>query len=569
MSTAAIIATGYQTLPLSMLHESSTNPRRTFEPRRLVELAESLRSHGLIQPITVRPNSDGFEIVAGARRFRAAQIAELAELPVRILDLTDEQTLEVQIIENSQRQDVHPYEEATGYQRLLDLPGYDVAALAEKCGKSQSHIYARLALLQLAPEVAEAFQQEKITASHANLIARLPQSSQAAAFGQCWKKEYGETEPHLLPEKHLAAWITSHLYLSLEDAPFDREDPTLRPDAGACVTCPRRSGYNTTLFADVQGDQCLDAPCYHNKIDAHLHREIAARPELVQIVNGYSSARELWPHAVQRGVFREIDAPAENPDAEPAPPCATAKPAIIVCGRFVGTTFTVCADNKCPVHHPLAGRKLEAQNPAPPATPAPHPENEQARKAQEKEQARRAEQQRLESDRRQKEHDAEIARKAKLHKARTAKFDRIIESAPATFSAEQLRTFLRALANIDPYTFADDVAEFFDTDEQTNQLTAEEILLSTLDKLADDKLTGFALRLVLTGHTPIPSEKEIDFLTEAEAAFVPPQPKKTVSPSEAKKPAKTTAKALPNQTTKPAATAKSTAKKPTAKPAKA
>ncbi len=261
MSTTAIIATGYQTLPLAQLHESSTNPRRTFEPRKLVELAESLRTHGLIQPITVRPNNEGFEIVAGARRFRAAQIAELAELPVRILDLTDEQTLEIQIIENTQRQDVHPYEEAAGYQRLLDLPGYDVAALAGKCGKSQSHIYARLALLQLVPEVAEAFQHEKITASHANLIARLPQNSQAAAFEQCWRKEYGQPEPHLLPAKHLAAWITSHLYLALEDAPFDREDPTLSPEAGACITCPRRTGYNTTLFADVadQGDQCLDS----------------------------------------------------------------------------------------------------------------------------------------------------------------------------------------------------------------------------------------------------------------------------------------------------------------------
>ncbi len=79
-----------------------------------------------------RPKGDRFEVVAGARRFRAAQIADLADVP----------TLEVQIIENSQRQDVHPYEEAAGYQRLLDLPGYDVAALASKCGRSQSHICA-------------------------------------------------------------------------------------------------------------------------------------------------------------------------------------------------------------------------------------------------------------------------------------------------------------------------------------------------------------------------------------------------------------------------------------------
>ena len=118
------------------------------------------------------------------------------------------------------------------------MPGYDVAALVEKSGKSASHIYARLSLLQLIPEVAEAFTQERITASHANLIARIPQESQAAAFEQCWRKDWKDDEAHLLPAKFLSAWIQSNLYLALADAPFDREDQTLNPAAGACTTCP-------------------------------------------------------------------------------------------------------------------------------------------------------------------------------------------------------------------------------------------------------------------------------------------------------------------------------------------
>src|ERR1700728_5061026 len=92
---------GFQTLALSSIHESTTNPRRTFDESKLAELAASLRSQGLIQPITVRPNSEDYEIVAGARRFRAAQLAELTELPVRIVQLSDEQSLEWQIIELS------------------------------------------------------------------------------------------------------------------------------------------------------------------------------------------------------------------------------------------------------------------------------------------------------------------------------------------------------------------------------------------------------------------------------------------------------------------------------------
>jgi hypothetical protein len=113
-------------------------------------------------------------------------------------------------------------------------------------------------------------------------------------------------------------------------------------------------------------------------------------------------------------------------------------------------------------------------------------------------------------------------------KARVSKFDCILETAPAMFSVAQLRVFLRALVNIDPYTF-DDVAEQLAADHENNQQTSEEILLSTIDGLPDDKLTGFALRLVLTAHTPIPREGEIDLLTEAETAFAPAQPKKTAT----------------------------------------
>jgi ParB family chromosome partitioning protein len=241
----------FQYIAIDTIHESATNPRRTFDECKLDELAESIRSNGLIQPITVRPNSEGFEIVAGARRFRAAQLAELFSLPARIVAIDDTQAIEWQLIENSQRVDVHPYEEAQGFQRLLDMPGYDVATLVEKSGKSPAHVYARLSLLQLIPTIAEAFSAERITASHANLLARLPQEHQATAYEQCWRKDWQDKEPHLLPAKHLSAWIQTNLYLSLAEAPFDEKDLTLNPPAGACVTCPRRSGFNTTLFSDV------------------------------------------------------------------------------------------------------------------------------------------------------------------------------------------------------------------------------------------------------------------------------------------------------------------------------
>jgi ParB family chromosome partitioning protein len=180
-------------------------------------------------------------------------------------------------------------------------------------------------------------------------------------------------------------------------------------------------------LSDVtDGDQCFDGPCYQIKLTAHIDREIAARPELIQIENGWRNAREQRPGAVQRVHFREIETAVENPDAEPAPPCAAARPAIIVYGKRVGTTLTVCTDDDCPVHDPRAATE-QATNPAPSLAPAPDAETEeeaeerqrnyeQQRKEYERE--RKAEERKQQFEREQKEHEAERARREKLHKAR-------------------------------------------------------------------------------------------------------------------------------------------------------
>jgi ParB family transcriptional regulator, chromosome partitioning protein len=529
-------SSAFQYLTIDTIHESTTNPRRTFDQDKLYELAASIKQHGLIQPITVRPNEDGFEIVAGARRYRAAQLAELFSIPARIVQIDDAQAIEWQLVENSQRVDVHPYEEAQGFQRLLDIPGYDVAAIAEKSGKSASHIYARLSLLQLIPEVAEAFTQERITASHASLIARLPHESQSRAYGQCWRKDWQDKEAHLLPSKYLSTWIQANLYLNLTDAPFDREDSTLNSTAGACIHCPRRSGYNTSLFADVQGDQCLDAPCYQLKIAAHIERELAAHPDLIQIETSWRNPNEQRPRALTKNDYRELPTPThpENLEAEPVRSCDAERTAIIVYGRGVGTTRLICIDEDCPVHT----NKRPSLHTEPSATTIATEEEAQAADEEQqqeqqshglnREQEKRAEQRRQEFERKQREYEAERERKAELLKTRYAAFDRVLENAPATFTAVQLRVFLRALVTTDPYSFGDDVAAFFAGDEDySNERAPEEVLLSTIDGLADEKLTGFALRMVLTAHTDNPEEGDFDFLVEAESAFPPPQTERT------------------------------------------
>ena len=290
------------------------------------------------------------------------------------------------------------------------------------------------------------------------------------------------TSPHGLRTTSISRW-TRH--------PFDREDNTLNPTAGACSNCPRRSGYNTSLFADVAGDQCLDATCYHAKLTEHVNREVAARPELVQIETAHRNPKERRPGTLSRHEYTEIPSPEdENEDAEPVTPCESSKTAIVVYGEGAGSTRTVCTDPDCPVHHPHRVIQIDPD-----------------------------------AEARQREHEKEQARRTRLLKRRADSFNRILDNAPATFTAPQLRVLLRALVHIDPYQFTDDVAAYFVTDEN-NQQTAEEVLTSVVDGLEDEKLTSFALRLVLTTHAGIPRENEIDSLTEAEQVFAPPQPKK-------------------------------------------
>lgn len=171
MTTAIEMQSEYRNLPILNLTESPANPRRAFDEAALNELAASIRTQGVLSPLLVRQKGHSYEIVAGARRYRAAQLAGLDSVPVRIVELTDAQALETSIVENLQRRDVHPLDEATGYVSLLHLD-YSVEQIAAKCGKSPAYVAARVRLAQLAPAVTEAFAKDEIGVGHALLLAK-------------------------------------------------------------------------------------------------------------------------------------------------------------------------------------------------------------------------------------------------------------------------------------------------------------------------------------------------------------------------------------------------------------
>jgi ParB family chromosome partitioning protein len=240
METQIANASEYRNVPLSVLNESKTNPRRTFEPIALKELAESIRTQGVLSPLLVRPlTENGFEIVAGARRYRAAQMAEQSTVPVRIVNLSDAASLEAQLVENLIRSEIHPMEEAQGFRALLDLdePKYSIEQIAAKVGKSPTFVASRLKLADLVPAAAEVFYAGEIGVGHALLLAKLPAAQQAQALSACFKEVYNNgAKPAriLLPVRNLQFWIDSNILLVLKDAPFNKRDAQLVPAAGSC-----------------------------------------------------------------------------------------------------------------------------------------------------------------------------------------------------------------------------------------------------------------------------------------------------------------------------------------------
>jgi len=278
-------STEYRDLPLSNLIESATNPRRIFDHEALKELAASIRSQGILSPLLVRPLTErSFEIVAGARRYRAAQLAEAETVPVRIVNLTNAEALEAQLIENLQRRDVHPLEEAQGFRALLNLdePKYSIEQVSAKTGKSATYCAQRIKLTELTAAVTEAFTKDEIGVGHALLLAKLQPAEQEQALSACFREDWnggqGKAKRILLPVRHLHQWIEQNILLILKDAPFSKTDPTVNPAAGACVDCPKRTGGNALLFADIAEDACTDPACYQSKLDGFVAQTIAAKP---------------------------------------------------------------------------------------------------------------------------------------------------------------------------------------------------------------------------------------------------------------------------------------------------
>ncbi len=172
--TEAVETSAYRTLPIYKVEPNPNQPRQDFDPEELEALADSIRTHGIIQPLTVREMPNGYyQIIAGERRWRAARLAEVGEVPAVVMEADDKKVMELALIENLQRQDLNPVEEAMGYHALMEEHGLTQEEAAKRVGKSRPAVANSLRLLGLCAPVLELVRKGELTAGHARAVLTL------------------------------------------------------------------------------------------------------------------------------------------------------------------------------------------------------------------------------------------------------------------------------------------------------------------------------------------------------------------------------------------------------------
>lgn len=274
----SVVENNIVSVALMNIQPSNYNPRKHFDEASLAELAESIRQQGVLQPIGVRPivDTDRFEIIFGERRYRAALMAELTEIPAVILHVSDETAAEMAVTENLQRKDVTPIEEANAYQKLMESGRYDVQSLAVQFGKNENYIRTRLKFVSLIPEIAELLEKDEITISVASEICRYGTDIQKEVYYKhlkdsdsmlydCWRG---------LKAAEVAKFIERDFTTDLSRYAFDK---TL------CASCPHNTN-NMMLFCEGGCGNCANRTCLAEMNAAYLTekavRLMEERPEV-------------------------------------------------------------------------------------------------------------------------------------------------------------------------------------------------------------------------------------------------------------------------------------------------
>lgn len=288
----------YRVVPLGSLRENPKNPRKTFDA--LEELAASIAQMGQIVPGLARPHpteADAFELVAGHRRFRACAQAGVESFRVVVREMDDATALKVMLVENGQRADVPPLEEAESYRQLRDDHGIAVPQIASDVGRSEAHIYQRLKLTEIVPGVQELLRGGNLQIRSALLFARVDEKAQHQALKAIRTRyEFLIEEGAVLNHREVDHFILLGS-MKLTHARWALDDADLVPSAGSCLDCGKRTHAQAQLFqiGDTDShDACLDSGCWESKVSAQADRDLATAFEKGQELIDPKEAKTLW-----------------------------------------------------------------------------------------------------------------------------------------------------------------------------------------------------------------------------------------------------------------------------------
>jgi ParB/RepB/Spo0J family partition protein len=298
---------GFREIPVGALVFSASSAqaerRKHFDDAMLKELVDSVATTGILQPIVVRPNGkpDTFEVVAGERRVIAARKAKLETVPAMVRALDDGQALDVQLIENLQREGLHPLVEAEGYE-TLKKNGHSVKEIAAKVSRSEAYVYKRLELSGCIKEVRAAFFDDKIDASRALLLSTVKDpEQQKSALKDITTPDWQGSIPSF---RQAVRIVRDEYRLRLAEAAFDTESANLLPDVGPCGKCPKNTSLQPAdMFGDVSKDPralCTDSVCFRRKTKASADIQIEqARATGATIITG-DAAKKIIPEGAYR-----------------------------------------------------------------------------------------------------------------------------------------------------------------------------------------------------------------------------------------------------------------------------
>ncbi len=324
-------------IKLADCRPSPTNDKSRGKGSDFDELVASVKEKGVLQPVLVRPVKTlitthaaayYYEVIAGNRRFLAAKEVGLKEIPAKIVEMSDDEAQEAQIIENLQRKDVHPLEEGEAYRKLVEDGKREVKDVAVKVGKPERYVRQRLFLTNLSPEASAQYRSGKIKDSVAYEIAKLSAEDQAALLKEVrWRLDDAGS---------VREWIRENVTANLKFQPW-LTDAKAAKAIGPCTLCPKT---RETLFGKIPENKCVSKACWLDKIGKYVEFLKQKDPGLLQITKDYSEA--------PKGVLARRGYTTLSPKEKDH--CESARRGLVVAGEDIGTILWICADIKCKTH---------------------------------------------------------------------------------------------------------------------------------------------------------------------------------------------------------------------------